>query len=113
MEPHRAPPARSQSHRTSSSVSLAREILNAIFYVVRSGCSWRLLPHDFPPWRSVYHCFRQFRLDGTWERMRSALRERVRVPLKRNSQPSAGIVESQSVKSTGVQKSAATMEASR
>jgi len=79
-----------------------REILNAIFYVVRSGCSWRLLPHDFPPWRSVYHYFRQFRLDGTWERMHSALRERVRVRLKRNSQPSAGIVDSQSVKSTGV-----------
>ena len=54
-----------------------REILNAIFYVVRSGCSWRLLPHDFPPWRSVYHYFREFRLDGTWERMHAALRERV------------------------------------
>ena len=79
-----------------------REILDAIFYVVRSGCSWRLLPHDFPPWRSVYHCFRQFRLDGTWERMHSALRQRVRVRLKRNSQPSAGIVDSQSVKTTAV-----------
>ena len=79
-----------------------REILNAIFYVVRSGCSWRLLPNDFPPWRSVYHYFRQFRLDGTWERMHAALRNRVRVRLKRNPQPSAGIVDSQSVKSTGV-----------
>jgi putative transposase len=79
-----------------------REILNAIFYVVRSGCSWRLLPNDFPPWRSVYHYFRQFRLDGTWERMHAALRDRVRVRLKRNAQPSAGIVDSQSVKSTGV-----------
>jgi putative transposase len=46
-----------------------REILNAVFfYVVRSGCWWRLLPHDLPPWRSVYHYFREFRLDGTWER---------------------------------------------
>src|ERR671915_155398 len=79
-----------------------REILNAIFYVVRSGCSWRLLPHDFPPWRSVYHYFREFRLDGTWERMHAALRERVRVRLNRNSQPSAAIVDSQSVKTTGV-----------
>jgi putative transposase len=78
------------------------EILNAIFYVVRSGCSWRLVPHDFPPWRSVYHYFREFRLDGTWERMHQALRERVRVRLKRNPQPSAGIVDSQSVKTTGV-----------
>lgn len=79
-----------------------REILNAIFYVLRSGCSWRLVPHDFPPWRSVYHCFRRFRLDGTWERMHAALRQRVRVRLERNPQPSAGIVDSQSVKTTGV-----------
>ena len=79
-----------------------RDIINAIFYVLRSGCSWRLLPHDFPPWRSVYHCFRQFRLDGTWERLHAALRERVRVRLERNPQPSAAIVDSQSVKTTGV-----------
>ena len=57
---------------------------------------------DFPPWRSVYHCFRRFRLDGTWERMHAALRQRVRVRLERNPQPSAGIVDSQSVKTTGV-----------
>jgi transposase len=79
-----------------------REILNAIFYVVKSGCAWRLLPHDFPPWKTVYHYFRFWRLDGTWERMHAALRERVRVRLKRNPQPSAGIVDSQSVKTTGV-----------
>jgi putative transposase len=80
----------------------AREILNAIFYVVRGGCAWRLLPHDFPPWKTVYHYFRFWRLDGTWEKMHSALRKRVRVRLKRNSQPSAAIVDSQSVKTTGV-----------
>ena len=79
-----------------------REILDAVFYVVRSGCSWRLLPHDFPPWRSVYHYFRRFRLDGTWARVHAAMRERVRVRLERNPQPSAGIVDSQSVKTTGV-----------
>jgi putative transposase len=78
------------------------EILNAIFYVVRSGCSWRLLPNDFPPWRSVYHYFREFRLDGTWARLHTAIRKRMRVPLKRNPQPSDGIVDSQSVKTTGV-----------
>jgi putative transposase len=44
-----------------------REILDAIFYVVRSGSQWRLLPHDFPPWKTVYHYFRSWRLDGTWE----------------------------------------------
>jgi putative transposase len=79
-----------------------REILNAIFYVVRSGCAWRLLPHDFPPWKTVYHYFRFWRLDGTLERMHTVLRQRVRVRLKRNPHPSAGIVDSQSVKTTGV-----------
>ena len=79
-----------------------REIINAIFYIVRGGCAWRLLPNDFPPWKTVYHYFRFWRLDGTWERMHSALRKRVRVRLKRDPQPSAGIVDSQSVKTTGV-----------
>ena len=83
-----------------------RKILDAIFYVLRSGCAWRLLPHDFPPWKTVYHYFRFWRLDGTWdgtwERMHSALRQRVRVRLKRNPQPSAAIVDSQSIKTTGV-----------
>jgi putative transposase len=79
-----------------------REILDAIFYVLRSGCAWRLLPHDFPPWKSVYHYFRAWRLSGLWETMHSALRKRVRVRLKRDPQPSAAIVDSQSIKTTGV-----------
>lgn len=81
-----------------------REIVDAVFYnIVKSGCAWRLLPHDFPPWKTVYHYyFRTWRLDGTWERMHAASRERVRVRAGRNPQPSAGIVDSQSVKSTGV-----------
>jgi putative transposase len=79
-----------------------REILNAIFYVLRSGCQWRLLPHDFPRWPTVYYYFRRWRIDGTWERINRAIRERLRVRLKRNPQPSAGIVDSQSLKSTGV-----------
>ena len=79
-----------------------REVLNAIFYIVRSGCAWRLLPHDFPPWKTIHHYFRTWRIDGTWEGMHAALRERVRVRMGRDPQPSAGIVDSQSVKSTGV-----------
>ena len=79
-----------------------REILNAIFYVLRSGCQWRLLPHDFPRWPTVYYYFRQWRMDGIWERVNRAIRERLRVRLKRNPQPSAGVVDSQSVKTTGV-----------
>jgi len=85
LEPHLPVPKATGRPR----VYPLRQIINAIFYVVRSGCSWRLLPHDFPPWRSVYYYFREFRLDGTWERMHSALRERVRVRLQRNPQPSA------------------------
>src|SRR5919199_1138336 len=98
LEPHLPAPKASGRPR----IYPLRDILNAIFYVVRSGCSWRLLPHDFPPWRSVYYYFRQFRLDGTWARVHAALRERVRVGLRRNPQPSAGIVDSQAVKTTGV-----------
>ncbi len=82
-------------------VHTLREILNAIFYMVRSGCAWRLLPHDSPPWKTVHHYFRTWRIGGTWERMHSAhARERVR--MTRDPQPSAGIVDSQSVKCTGV-----------
>jgi putative transposase len=79
-----------------------REILDAIFYVVRGGCTWRLLSHDFPPWKTVYHHFRLWRIDGTWEGLHEALPRRARVRLGRNPQPSAaGIVDSQSVKTTG------------
>ena len=79
-----------------------REILNAIFYVLKSGCAWRLLPRDFPPWETVYWWFRRWRIDGTFERLNAAVRERLRVRLRRNPQPSAGVVDSQSAKTTGV-----------
>jgi putative transposase len=79
-----------------------RAILNAVFYVLKSGCPWRLLPRDFPPWKTVYDWFRRWRIDGTWERLNTALRERLRVRLGRNPQPSAGMVDSQSAKTTGV-----------
>lgn len=79
-----------------------REILNAIFYIVRSGCAWRLLPHDLPPWKTVYHYYRLWRIDGTWERIHKALREKLRGKLGRDPQPSAGVIDSQSVKTTGV-----------
>jgi putative transposase len=79
-----------------------REILDAIFYLLKGGCAWRLLPHDFPPWKTVHHYFRTWRIDGTWEQLNAALRGRLRVRTGRNIQPSAGIVDSQSVKTTGV-----------
>ena len=80
----------------------SRAILNAIFYVLRSGCPWRLLPRDFPPWKSVYDWFRKWRIDGTFERLNAALRERLRARSGRNPRPGAGIVDSQSAKTTGV-----------
>jgi putative transposase len=81
-----------------------RELFDAVFYVARGGCAWRLPPHDyFPPWKTVYHYVRAWRIDGTWEQLHEALRRRVRVlRLGRDPQPSAGIVASQSVKTTGV-----------
>jgi putative transposase len=79
-----------------------RTILNAVFYVLKSGCPWRLLPRDFPPWKSVYYWFRKWRIDGTWKRLNAELRERLRYQLGRDPNPSAGIVDSQSVKTTGV-----------
>src|SRR5215208_2563801 len=79
-----------------------RDILDAIFYILKSGCAWRLLSHDFSPWKTVHHYFRIWRIDGTLERLNAALRERLRIRLGRNPQPSAGLVDSQSAKTTGV-----------
>jgi putative transposase len=80
----------------------SRAILDAVFYILRSGCPWRLLPRDFPPWKTVYNWFRRWRVDGTFERLNAALRERLRARSGRNPQPSAGIADSQSVKTTGI-----------
>ena len=79
-----------------------REILDAIFYIIRTGAQWRQLPHEYPPWPTVYWHFRRWRLDGLWERLNAALRERLRVRVGRHPQPSAAIIDSQSVKTTGV-----------
>jgi putative transposase len=98
IEPHLPTPKASGRPK----VHTTREIVDAVFYILRSGRAWRLLPHDFPPWKTVYHYFRFWRLDGTFERMHAALRQRVRVRLKRNPKPSAAIVDSQSIKTTGV-----------
>jgi transposase len=77
-----------------------RAILTGLFDVLRSGCAWRMLPHDFPPWQSVDHYFRVWQQDGTWQVMHDWLRGDVRVAAGRHRQPSAGSIESQSVKTT-------------
>jgi putative transposase len=77
-----------------------REICNGIRYALRSGGAWRLLPHDLPPWQTVYGYFWAWRRDGTWERIHEVLRGEVRAQAGRDPQPSAGIVDSQSVKMT-------------
>ena len=77
-----------------------REVVNAILYLLRSGGAWRLLPHDFPPWQTVYRYFRAWLAAGIWEGIHTALRERLREKVGRKATPSAGIVDSQSVKIT-------------
>jgi putative transposase len=77
-----------------------RDVLDAIFYVDRTGCQWRALPRDFPAWSTVWSYFRRWRHDGTWERIHTALREQVRVRTGREPTPSAAIIDSQSAKTT-------------
>lgn len=94
LVPEAKPGGRPRAHET-------RELLNAIFYVLRGGCAWRLLPHDFfLPWQTAYHYFRQWRLDGTWQTIHTALRERLRCMLGREPTPSAAIIDSQTAKTT-------------
>src|SRR5215213_8901801 len=92
----RAPSPHPKSPRTTQGTSLARDPRRHLLHRVRSGCAWRLLPHDFPPWKTVHHYLRAWRIDGTWERIHAALRERVRVRLKRDPRPSAGVVDTAS-----------------
>lgn len=74
------------------------EIINAIFYVLRNGCVWRDLPHDFPAWQTVYAYKRRFSRDGTWAAINRTLLRDTRKAAKRDPEPSAGIIDSQSVR---------------
>ena len=77
-----------------------REVVNAIFYVVKAGCGWRLLPHDFPKWQTVYTYFNTWRASGQWEVWNRHLCEQVRLAAGREATPSAGSIDSQSVKTS-------------
>lgn len=99
------PPAKPGGHPRTVDM---REIINGIpsassgqaLYVLRSGCTWRMIPHDLPPWSTVWGYFRRWRIDGTWERIHDALRPKVRELEGREPTPSAAIIDSQSVKTT-------------
>jgi transposase len=83
-------------------VHTRREIVNAILYVLRSGCPWRLLPHEFPAWQTVYSSFRNWRAQGIWDQVLDALRMKLRLKEGRDPEPSAGVIDSQSIKTSAV-----------
>lgn len=77
-----------------------REVVNAIFYLLRTGCSWEMLPHDFPPYSTVYYYFRRWQKRGFWEQLNQVLREQVRMKQGKSPRATAAIVDSQSIKTT-------------
>jgi putative transposase len=77
-----------------------REVLNGIQYVLRAGCAWRLMPHDLPHWQTAYQTWRAWRQDGTWLRIHDQLRHDLRARMGRHPQPSAAIIDAQTVKTT-------------
>jgi putative transposase len=95
LQPYLPTPKAEGRPRTHS----LRDVLDAIFYVLKSGCHWRLLPHDFPPWSTVYYHFRRFRSKGLWSFILKGLHAAERKRVGKDPQPTAAIMDSQSVKS--------------
>jgi len=89
------PPAKTGGRRRTTD---PREVFNAIFYVLKAGCDWRMLPHDFPKWQIIYHYFQAWQKNGLWKKIHDELREKVRGKAGKKKQPTAGIIDSQSVK---------------
>ena len=91
------PPAKKGGHPRTVNM---REVINGIFYVLKTGCSWEMLPNDLPPSSTVYSYFRWFQRKGVWQEINLKLRRKVRQKLERNPKPSAASVDSQSIKTT-------------
>ncbi len=77
-----------------------KDVLDAIFYVNKTGCQWDFLPSDLPPWKVVYNQFRRWQKDGTWDRVHDTLRDKTRTQASRSPQPTAGVIDAQSTKTT-------------
>jgi len=90
-----------------------REVVNAILYVLRTGCQWRYLPEGFPAWQTVYWYFVRWLNDGTWQRVNDQLRRELRVKKGRDAEPSAASIDSQAVKTTEIGRTAAMTAARR
>lgn len=100
LEPHLPKPQKRGAPRRAN----LREIINALRYLSRTGCQWRMLPHDLPSWEIVYYYFSQWRDSGDWERLNRELRIEVRVSVGKDPEPSAAILDSQSVKASEMSK---------
>jgi len=98
VEPYTRKPSQRGRKRTYS----RRDIIDAILYLVRTGCQWRMLPPHFPPWKTVYQIFYRWRNDGTWSRIHDALVRQCRRQAGKQAGPTAGIIDSQSVKTTHI-----------
>ena len=96
IAPHLPPPKPGGRPRRTD----LRAVVDAILYLLRTGCQWRLLPRDFPPWGTVWSYFRQWRIDGVWVRLHRALYRAARKKAGRRPDPTVVIMDSQSVKTT-------------
>lgn len=99
IEPLLPKTGKGQGRGRPCEVSL-REVINAIFYLLRTGCSWRMLPNDYPNWKTVYSRFSRWKKNGTWRKIHDQIRRQSRKDQGREEEPSAGVIDSQSVKTT-------------